>query len=81
MLNTEKMRSLPRFFLGIPDPRRGQGRRHLLPTVLGIAVGAVLCGIRGYHAIAEWADNLDQRSRQRFRYRRENGQHVVPSKS
>jgi hypothetical protein len=81
MLNAEQMRSLPSFFLGIPDPRRREGRRHLLPTVLAIAIGAVLCGIRGYHAIAEWADNLNQRSRQRFRCRRENGQHVVPSES
>jgi len=81
MLNADQMRSLPRFFFGIPDPRRGQGRRHFLPTVLGIATGAVLCGMRGYKAISEWADNLNQRSRQRFGCRRENGQRVVPSES
>jgi len=31
----------PRFFRDLPDPRRAQGRRHRLSTVLGIAAGAV----------------------------------------
>jgi hypothetical protein len=48
MLSAQQMESLPRFFRQIPDPRRGQGRRHPLCTVLAIAAGAVLCGMRGY---------------------------------
>ena len=43
-LTAEQMRSLPYFFSQLPDPRRTQGRRHRLSTVLGIAAGAVLCG-------------------------------------
>ena len=54
-LTAEQMRSLPYFFSQLPDPRRTQGRRHRLSTVLGIAAGAVLCGMRGYKAIADWA--------------------------
>lgn len=79
MLKAEQMRSLPEFFKEIPDPRRAQGRRHRLPTVLAIAAAAVLCGMRGYRAISDWANNLSQKARERFRCRRENGRYVVPS--
>src|SRR5438094_9598009 len=53
-LTAEQMRSLPSFFSQISDPRRAQGRRHRLSMVLGIAAGAVLCGMRGYQAISDW---------------------------
>ncbi len=47
--------------------------------MLGIAAGAVLCGMRGYKAISDWADALGQKARERFGCRRENGHYVVPS--
>jgi hypothetical protein len=53
MLTAAQRQSLPSFFSQIPDPRRAQGRRHRLSTVLGIAAGAVLCGMRGYRAISD----------------------------
>ena len=59
------MRSLPRCFTVIADSRRSQGRRHRLPVVLGIAAGAILCGMRGYKAIADWAYALGQKARER----------------
>jgi hypothetical protein len=79
MINAEQMRSLPDFFADIPDPRRRQGRRHRLSTVLAIAAGATLCGMRGYRAISDWANSLGSNARKRFRCRRENGRYVVPS--
>jgi len=79
MLKAEQMRSLPDFFSDIPDPRRSQGRRHRLATVLAIAAGATLCGMRGYQAISDWAQGLGQKARQRFCCRFENGRHIVPS--
>lgn len=79
MISAEHMRSLPLFFSNIPDPRRDQGRRHRLSTVLAIAAGAVLCGMRGYKAISDWADSLGQKARERFRCRREKDRYVVPS--
>ena len=79
MLSAKHMQSLPDFFRGISDPRRGQGRRHSLSTVLGIAAGAVLCGMRGYQAISDWAQSLGPKARERFNCRRENGRYVVPS--
>ena len=80
-LAAAQMHSLPSFFSEIPDPRRCQGRRHRLSSVLGIAAGAVLCGMRGYRAISDWAQSLGQKSRQRFGCRREKGRYVVPSES
>lgn len=81
MLKAEQMQSLPDFFKDIPDPRRTQGRRHPLPTVLAIATGAILCGMRGYQAISDWADSLGQKARERFNCRREKGRYLVPSLS
>lgn len=79
MLNAKQMQALPDFFRQIPDPRRGEGKRHSLATVLGIVAGAVLCGMRGYQAISDWAQSLGPKARERFNCRRENGRYVVPS--
>jgi hypothetical protein len=81
MLSAQQMHSLPDFFVDIPDPRRAQGRRHSLPTVLAIACGAILCGMRGYKAIADWAQSLGPKARERLRCRRVNGRYRVPSES
>jgi hypothetical protein len=78
-LSAEQMRSLPEFFKTIPDPRRQQGKRHQLPTILAIAAGAVLCGMRGYQAISDWAENLGQKARERFGCSRYKGKYIVPS--
>jgi len=79
MLKAEQMRALPQFFANIPDPRRAQGRRHRLSTVLAIAAGAVLCGMRGYKAISDWAKSLGHKARERFGCRYHNGSYLVPS--
>ncbi len=81
MLSAEQMCSLPGFFADIPDPRRAQGRRHPLPAVLAIAAAATLCGMRGYKAIAEWAEDLGQKARARFRCRWRNRRYTIPSES
>ena len=79
MLSAEHMQSLPHFFADIPDPRRAQGRRHQLATVLAIAAGAILCGMHGYRAISDWAKSLGSKARERFRCRYKNGRYLVPS--
>ena len=79
MLNADQMRSLPNYFADIPDPRRAQGRRHRLATVLAISAGAILCGMRGYRAISDWAKSLGPKARERFGCRRKNGRYLVPS--
>ncbi len=80
-IKAEHMYSLPDFFKEIPDPRRDQGKRHQLSTVLAIATGAILCGMRGYKAIWDWADSLGQKARARFHCRYEKGKYIVPSES
>lgn len=82
MLTADQMKSLPDFFTQITDPRRGQGRIHPLAAVLAIATGAVLCGMRGYKAIAGWANDLSPKARARFRCRWRRGVgYLVPSQS
>ena len=43
----------------IPDPRGRNGRQHPLSAVLALACGAIMCGARGYTAIAQWAHDHD----------------------
>ena len=81
MLSAEQMRSLPAFFHDIDDPRRRQGRRHALPTVLALATAATLCGMRGYQAISEWVEDLSPKALERFRVRRRDGRYRTPSLS
>ena len=47
-------------FLGeIPDPRSPKGRQHPLPAILALSCCAIMCGARGYSAIAQWAHDHD----------------------
>jgi Druantia protein DruA/DDE_Tnp_1-associated len=81
MLKAKQMETLPCFFAQIPDPRRAQGRRHRLSTVLAIVAGASLCGMRGYEAISDWAKSLSKNARRRFGCYWAKGHYIVPSKS
>ncbi len=78
-LTANQMRSLPDFFRQIEDPRRAQGRIHQIYVVLAIAAGAVLCGMRGYKAISDWAQALSPRARARFKCRCRKKEFLVPS--
>lgn len=79
MLSADHMRALPDFFADIDDPRRAQGQRHRLDTLLALAAGATLCGMRGYKAMADWVESLGQKARERFGCRWHKGQYLVPS--
>jgi len=80
-LTADQMRSLPGFFKTIHDPRRAQGRKHPVHVVLAIAAGAILCGMRGYKAISDWAQNLSPKARDRFDCRFSCRKNSVPSES
>src|SRR6185437_12509024 len=47
----------------VPDPRMRRGIRHRLTMILGLALCAVLAGARSFTAIAEWAADADQATR------------------
>jgi hypothetical protein len=50
-------------------------------VVLAIVAAAVLCGMRGYKAISQWADDLSQTARARFRCRYRKRRYDVPSRT
>ena len=76
-----QMRSLLDIYNDVPDPRRRQGRRHPLRTILALATGAVLCGRQGFKAISDWAAQLSPQARERFGCRKIDGVLAVPSLS
>ncbi len=78
-LTADQMLSLYDFFKDIDDPRRAQGKKHHMPTVLSLAAAAVLCGMRGYKDISLWVQSLGQKARSRFRCRKRNGHYETPS--
>lgn len=80
-LTAQHMLSLRDFFKAIDDPRRAQGKKHSLATVLALAAAAVLCGMRGYKDISLWVQSLGQKARSRFKCRKRNGQYEVPSRT
>lgn len=80
-LTAQHMLSLRDFFQDIDDPRRAQGRKHSLATVLALAAAAVLCGMRGYKDISLWVQSLGQKARSRFKCRKRNGLYEVPSRT
>jgi predicted transposase YbfD/YdcC len=45
----------------IPDFRKAKGKRHPLSAILALSCVAVMCGCRGYRAIAEWGRNYDSK--------------------
>lgn len=55
---------LAQAFATIPDPRRAQGRVYWLPSLLCLAVGAILCNCLSVLAIAEWASLLSPSMRE-----------------
>src|SRR6266566_7754614 len=48
----------------VADPRARRGVRHRLAVILALAVCAVLAGARSFTAIAEWAADADQGTRE-----------------
>ena len=68
-LTTAQLEDLQGRLRALPDCRHPRGQRHRLATVLTIAIAAVLAGIRGHSAIAEWAARLTQAQLKRLRAR------------
>src|SRR2546423_160044 len=62
--------SLLCFLAEVPDPRSRHGRRHPLAAMLAHACCAILCGCRGYAAIAQWGRDQPIAFMHRLGYRR-----------
>lgn len=80
-LRAHHQASLYDHFRELDDPRRAQGRKHPLPTVLALSAAAILCGMRGYKAIHLWVEQLGQKALARFRCRWRNGKYEAPSRT
>jgi predicted transposase YbfD/YdcC len=61
-LDRERARLLPTL-AAVPDPHARRGVRHRLEVILSLALCAVLAGARSFTAIAEWAADADQDTR------------------
>src|SRR5690242_9227821 len=62
-LDEEGGRLLP-VLAAVPDPRGRRGIRHRLTVILDLSLCAVLAGARSFTAIAEWAADADQATRE-----------------
>src|SRR5580704_17112835 len=62
-LGAERARMLA-VLAAVPDPRARRGVRHRLAVILSLALCAVLAGARSFTAIAEWAADADQATRE-----------------
>lgn len=80
-ITAKQMLSLYDFFRTIDDPRRAQGKKYQLASVLSLAAAAILCGMRGYKDISLWVHSLGDKARSRFRCRKRGGKYEVPSMS
>jgi hypothetical protein len=65
----------------LKDPRHKRGKRHRKISILAIAICAVLCGARGYSAIAQWAQHRTQNQLKRLwcRYNEKHNKYQPPS--
>lgn len=59
-------KGLMAFMARVEDPRHRRGVRHNLASTLAISVLGLICGMRGYLAIAQWANGLTQDQRARL---------------
>jgi predicted transposase YbfD/YdcC len=55
----------------VPDPRDARGVRHGLPTVLAMAIAAVLAGNTSFYAIGQWIAGAGQNTLRVFGARRD----------
>ena len=62
-LGPKRARLLP-VLAAVPDPQARRGVRHQLAVILSLALCAVLAGARSFTAIAEWAADADQATRE-----------------
>ena len=75
-----ELRSLREVFAALPDSRRGQGRKHSLPTVLSICLLAKLAGLSGPVAAAQFAAGLASKElRALGAWRSADGEWAAPS--
>jgi hypothetical protein len=83
-LSPQPLSSLREGFAQVTEFRKGQGKRHRMPTVLAIAACAKMAGVMGgYAGVASYARNLTRPQRRALHcwYHERTGEYEVPSES
>jgi hypothetical protein len=63
----------------LPDPRCKRGVRHRNLSIIALSICAVICGCRGYSAIAQWASHCSQKMLERLWCRKKDPLYIPPS--
>jgi hypothetical protein len=63
----------------LTDSRCKRGVRHRNISIIAISVCAVICGCRGYSAIAQWAKQCSQKTMERLWCRKKDDHYIPPS--
>jgi len=63
----------------LTDPRCKRGVRHRNLSIIAISICAVICGCRGYTAIAQWAQQCSQKMLERLWCRKKGDRYIPPS--
>ena len=78
-LSEKQASDLIEILKALPDPRCKRGVRHRNLSIIAISLCAVICGCRGYSAIAQWASHCSQKMLERLWCRKKDHLYIPPS--
>ena len=78
-LSEKQASDLIEILKALPDPRCKRGVRHRNLSIIAISICAVICGCRGYSAIAQWASHCSQKMLERLWCRKKEHRYIPPS--
>lgn len=78
-LSEKQASGLIEILKALPDPRCKRGVRHRNLSIIALSICAVICGCRGYAAIAQWTKNCSQKMLERLWCRKKDHRYIPPS--
>jgi hypothetical protein len=78
-LSKKQASDLIEILKALTDPRCKRGVRHRNLSIIAISICAVICGCRGYSAIAQWAKHCSQKMLERLWCRKKDHLYIPPS--
>jgi Domain of unknown function (DUF4338)/DDE_Tnp_1-associated/Transposase DDE domain len=78
-LSEKQASDLIEILKALTDPRCKRGVRHRNLSIIAISICAVICGCRGYSAIAQWAKRCPQKMLERLWCRKKDHLYIPPS--
>jgi hypothetical protein len=80
-LSEKQASDLIEILSALPDPRCKRGVRHRNLSIIALSICAVICGCRGYAAIAQWTKNCSQKMLVRLWCKKDGHVYIPPSES